>query len=86
MEATKRFGLGSIVRRYFNISENTRELRWTRTSLYRQRLGQVKTGWIFAGISMLISGTVPAVMVMIFFFSLFTSFAFLEPDDDFGDQ
>lgn len=65
------------IRRFYKLPENHPEFVWTRSMAYKQRLEQVKSGWIVAGLLMLASGSTSAVIV-IAAFSGFLSLAFLE--------
>ena len=65
------------IRRFYKLPENHPEFVWTRSTVYKKRLEQVKNGWIIAGLLMLASGSTSAVIV-IGAFSGFLSLAFLE--------
>lgn len=65
------------IRRFYKLPENNPEFIWTRSTTYQKRLEQVKSGWIVAGLLMLMSGSTSAVIV-IGAFSGFLSLAFLE--------
>lgn len=74
-----KFNLVSRIRHFYGVSEDTDEFRWTRSNTYKMRLEQVKTGWIIAGILMLLIQT-PAMVLGLSIFSGFLSLAFLERD------
>lgn len=70
---------GKILR-FFNRNDKTKELEWSRSNIYKRRVEQLKYGWIAAGIIILIFASLP-VTIFVVLISLFTSLAFLEPDD-----
>ncbi len=74
-----RFPLLERIRRFYRLPNDYPELNWTRTDLYRKRLEQVKSGWIFTGLIMLASDSI-AVVFVLGAFAGFLSLAFLEPD------
>lgn len=67
------------VRRFYRIPEHQPEYQWLRSHTYRRRVEQVKTGWIIAGLTMLLTGNLAAVII-ISAFAAFMSLAFLEYD------
>ena len=67
------------IRRFFNVNDNTDEIKWSRSKIYKMRIEQLKYGWIAAGILILIAATLPAA-VSILLFTIFTSLAFLDRD------
>lgn len=67
------------IRRFYGLPENHPDFVWTRSETYRKRLEQVKSGWIIAGLLMLLSGSTSAVIVIAAFCSCM-SLAFLEKD------
>jgi len=71
----------SRIRRFYNVPENHPDIAWTKSTIYRKRLEQVKTGWIISGLCMLAAENIAAI-AGIFFFSSFMSFAFLERDKE----
>lgn len=66
--------------KFFNRDADTKELQWSRSSLYKARIEQLKYGWIIAGTIILIFASLP-VTIFVLLISLFTSLAFLEPED-----
>lgn len=69
----------SRIRKFYGVSEDTAELKWLRSNIYKSRLEQVKTGWIIAGLIMLALENIAAV-VIISSFAGFMSLAFLEKE------
>lgn len=74
-----KWNIVSRIRQFYGVSEDTQELKWTRSKIYKRRLEQVKTGWIISGLCMLAAQN-PAVVLALFMFSGFLSLAFLEKD------
>lgn len=68
------------LRRFLCISEDTPDIQWSFTPTYQRRVEQIKNGWIFAGIIMLIAENI-AFVVGITLFSCFLSLAYLERED-----
>ena len=69
------------IRRFFKINDDTKEIQWSRSKIYKRRVEQLKWGWIAVAILILIVGSVQFAIGAVLF-TLFTSLSFLEPDED----
>lgn len=77
--ARPRFDLIRRIRRFYRLRDDHPSFVWTRTRTYKRRLEQVKNAWIIAGVIMLASGNIAAVLLLTGFMG-FMSLAYLEQE------